>query len=167
MAGGAGRHALGGDAATVDLLAFLDRVLVLGGGRLDRLLGKVGANVTHFVVSQHRCHRHHDRVVACLGLEVGQLLVDVFRMLGGQLGIGGGRAVAGGAMAAQAGGHIAIGGALGVQRLTLGRVGLRGGLLCGRCQSGKGGCRNGQCQDTQNLRNAVHSHTFSELFWIP
>jgi hypothetical protein len=88
-------------------------------------------------------------------------------MLGGQLRVGGGGAIAGGAVAAQAGGHIAVGGTLRVQRFTLGRVSLCGGLLCGRCHSGKGGGRNGQSQDTQNLRNAVHSHTFSELFWIP
>ncbi|MNR00363.1 hypothetical protein D3C85_1161330 [compost metagenome] len=89
--------------------------------------------------------------------------MSVLGLLACQLGIGGRAAIAGGAVAGKTCGNIAIGRALGIQRFALGGISLGGGLLCGRCQPCHRGSRNSQRHDSQKFRNAVHSHTLSEL----
>ncbi|MPN61132.1 hypothetical protein SDC9_208866 [bioreactor metagenome] len=94
MAGCARRHASALYAATEDFLAQQRQFLILGGPGLGLLGAEVGRQVQHVLRTETGDDAAHHRIFALTRLEVGELLVDVFRIQAGQPGIGRDGAVA-------------------------------------------------------------------------
>ena len=141
MTAGAGGNLLGGNAATVDFLAQVDRVLVFRGARLGQLRAQVGGDILLVGVAEHLRVRRHDGLVALRRREVDQLLVDIAFVLAGQLRIDRDGRIAGRAMAGDAGRQAARRIAIGVQGSALGSVSLDGRF---RCFDRGGSCRYSQ-----------------------
>ena len=132
VAGSTRRKALGHVAAAPDFSTERERVLVFQHARHGTLRGVIRRHIAHVSGGEVGNHAAHDRVfplgpVFCSGLEIGELLLQVFGHLAGQLRIGGSRAVAVGTVASRAN---LVGDALALGGISFGR-GLRGGKRAG------------------------------------
>ena len=100
MAGGAGGHALAGNATPIDVAAQLHGFGIVGSRRFELLRSEEGGHVDHVLRAELGGEgAHHGigagrRLVALTGRKVLELLADVFGMLTRQLGVLGNLAVA-------------------------------------------------------------------------
>src|SRR5712691_3755150 len=125
VTGGARGESLRDIPAAPDFSAEFERVLVLQRARLDLLRGVIRGDIAHVLDGKRGNHASHDRVFPIrlfsgCRLEIGELLLQVFRDLTGEFRIGGGRTVAVGTVARRAN---LVGDALALGGICLGGVG--------------------------------------------
>ena len=107
VTGGTRGESLRDIPAAPDFSAEFERVLVLQRTRLELLRGVIRGDIAHVLDGKRGHHASHDRVFpfrlfpGCR-LEIGELLLQVFRNLTGELWIGGDRTVAVGTVARRA-----------------------------------------------------------------
>ena len=158
MAASTGGNLAVWQASTVNALTQGDRVLALGKAQLARLAGQPVRDIAHVSIRQASNHALHHRSAALAGLEVFQLLDEVFGVLLRQLGINGNGRIAVGIVASRAYGCIT---GLALREVWFGSF--RRGLRCRKRRNGRKSQYSGRQQGGDQLHieglYLVYMHT--------